>query len=69
MRDYLRYKKKYQSLTVTLSELRTLYENANHSKKLQMDSMLRETEKEFETVEVKLTQLAKAIRNIENSEL
>ena len=69
VRDYLRYKKKYQSLTVTLSELRTLYENANHSKKLQMDSMLRETEKEFETVEVKLTQLEKAIRNIENSEL
>ena len=46
-----------------------LIDLANHSKKLQMDSMLRETEKEFETVEVKLTQLEKAIRNIENSEL
>ena len=34
-----------------------------------MESILRETEKEFETVEVKLEQLEKTIRNIENSEL
>ena len=69
MRDYMKYRQKYQSLTATLTDLRILYENANLSKRKQMESILRETEKEFETVEVKLEQLEKTIRNIENSEL
>ena len=69
VRDYMKYRQKYQSLTATLTDLRVLYENANLSKKKQMESILRETEKEFEIVEVKLEQLEKTIRNIENSEL
>ena len=69
VRDYMKYRQKYQSLTATLTDLRVLYENANLSKRKQMESILRETEKEFEIVEVKLEQLEKTIRNIENSEL
>ena len=65
----MKYRQKYQSLTATLTDLRILYENANLSKRKQMESILRETEKEFEIVEVKLEKLEKTIRNIENSEL
>ncbi|MGN0221793.1 MAG: hypothetical protein ACI4BA_06705 [Prevotella sp.] len=64
--DYMKCEQRYQSLTVTLADLRVLYENADATKRRQMGPILRETEKEYEDLEVKLEQLAKTIRNNEN---
>ena len=69
VQEYLKCKQQYQSLETTLADLRVLYENANAGKRQQMEPILLEKEREYETLETKLEQLAKTIRNNENSRL
>ena len=69
VQEYLKCRQQYQSLETTLADLRVLYEHANAGKRQQMEPILLAKEREYETLETKLEQLAKTIRNNENSGL